>query len=88
MTQKQIESTLESMYKRKFNRTQVEKHVCQDCFTLVGFRDAEKKIVKFVDWTTNTVYLKTDVDQPLYLTDPDAYADTFEDRTGFLLLSD
>ena len=83
-----LESKLESIYHRKFNRTPVLEHKSQDCHTLTGFIREERRIIKFVDWTRNTAILRTDVTQPLYLTDPEAHADTYEDRCGLFLAED
>lgn len=86
---KTIENKLERIHNIKFNRTPKEKIEFNDCSGEMGsFLNFHKGIIRFVDWTTNTVYLRTDVQQPLYLTDPDAHSRTFEDRTALSLLGD
>jgi hypothetical protein len=83
------ESKLERINNIKFNRTPVEKLEYDECRgEMISFLNFHKHLLKFVDWTTNTIYLRTDVEQPLYLTDPEGHAKTFEDRTALSLLGE
>jgi|SRR5215212_5044588 len=97
MNNNKIEQKLERMNNIQLNRKPIEK---VDFFYSDGTRDDykigemtnfikwHKKIIRFVDWTTNTIHLRTDVKQPLYLTDPEGHANTFEDRTALSLLGE
>ena len=83
----EIENKLEQIHKTKFNRAPIEKKQFSECRgEMISFLNFHKGITRFVDWTTNTVYLRTDVQQPVYLTDTEAYSETFEDRTALSLL--
>jgi hypothetical protein len=90
-----INEKIEKANNIKFNKKPIEKvdflysDNTKDDYKLnelINFLKWEKNIIKFVDWTTNTVYLRTDVEQPIYLTDPDNYAKTLDNRFALNIL--
>jgi hypothetical protein len=64
----------------------IEKYKTADSRETQNFIVHHKHLLKFVDWTTNTIYLRTDIKQPQYLTNPDEFVAEYDDHVAQFLL--